>query len=431
MKQLISKSSCRKHIAVGLDTLALVALNAGDESNDKQQQLIELKSSFAGDDIPSVLSVAVFQIQLDGKSQLHCAVSRDDKTLEMYAIEIGALADRFVDQNSPVSIGPIQTFQTSKRVSSIAYTRITNNETGKHDELKHWCWICADHAGDAIAYPLPELGSSEESSKVCRVLLGHTASILTKMKIVKNKSSIKYLLTSDRDEKVRVSLFPQTHVVKGYLLGHTEFISCMDAIDASYSKSHSCLCVSGSGDGTIRLWNYEYCKKLDQIEPVKENENEVVAISDVAFNEEGSQVAVVRNGSSLLEIYDIEQDTFVLKLSQKIDCGSILLSCIFSSDGTLYVLSKEPQYVITLRRTERIFTQTESNLQQGIARIASEKRIAITDSVLDTRDSYQNPFEKFKEYTAERERPKGTSASERKQLAKEASARRKKRKATQ
>ena len=38
------------------------------------------------------------------------------------------------------------------------------------------------------------------------------------------------LLTADRDEKVRLSHFPDAHVVRGYLLGHAAFMSTMDAV---------------------------------------------------------------------------------------------------------------------------------------------------------------------------------------------------------
>jgi tRNA (guanine-N(7)-)-methyltransferase subunit TRM82 len=80
------------------------------------------------------------------------------------------------------------------------------------------------------------------------------------------------ILTADRDERVRASSFPNTHVVRGYLLGHESFVSTMDAV---YSPSMvgvvgnehrdadarggggigRTVCVTGSGDGTVRLWD--------------------------------------------------------------------------------------------------------------------------------------------------------------------------------
>lgn len=35
-------------------------------------------------------------------------------------------------------------------------------------------------------------------------------------------SDEKYVLTSDRDEKIRVTHYPKTYIIKNYCLGHKE-----------------------------------------------------------------------------------------------------------------------------------------------------------------------------------------------------------------
>lgn len=68
--------------------------------------------------------------------------------------------------------------------------------------------VVADKFGDVTAFPLPDL---EKNSKL---LLGHL-SIVTDMLSLEN-----YLVTCDRDEKIRVSLIPRTFLVHSWCLGH-------------------------------------------------------------------------------------------------------------------------------------------------------------------------------------------------------------------
>ena len=91
-----------------------------------------------------------------------------------------------------------------------------------------------------------------------QLLLGHV-SLLTDLAYVTVVTagsvppfSRSYLLTSDRDEHIRVSRgLPQAHVIEGYCLGHTEFVSrlCVPLWD------RNCL-VSGGGDDYLLVWKW-------------------------------------------------------------------------------------------------------------------------------------------------------------------------------
>ena len=61
----------------------------------------------------------------------------------------------------------------------------------------------------------------------------------------------KYIITCDRDEKIRVSRYPNTYNIQSYCLGHKEFITGL-----SFLPTDKTVLVSSSGDGTVRLWNY-------------------------------------------------------------------------------------------------------------------------------------------------------------------------------
>lgn len=61
-----------------------------------------------------------------------------------------------------------------------------------------------------------------------------------------------YVVTCDRDEKIRVTIFPQTEEIETYCLGHLEFVSGI----AEISLPNKNRLVSISGDKTMRLWDY-------------------------------------------------------------------------------------------------------------------------------------------------------------------------------
>lgn len=61
-----------------------------------------------------------------------------------------------------------------------------------------------------------------------RVLLGHV-SLLTDVQVASRAAEggkeRRYVLTADRDEHVRISRYPQAHIIEGYCLGIQEFVS--------------------------------------------------------------------------------------------------------------------------------------------------------------------------------------------------------------
>ncbi|KAJ1943068.1 tRNA (guanine-N(7)-)-methyltransferase non-catalytic subunit trm82, partial [Linderina macrospora] len=61
-----------------------------------------------------------------------------------------------------------------------------------------------------------------------------------------------YVLTCDRDEKLRVSKYPNSYNIQSFCLGHTAFVTSVAT--AKFAVNNA---VTGSGDGTVRLWDVE------------------------------------------------------------------------------------------------------------------------------------------------------------------------------
>lgn len=100
--------------------------------------------------------------------------------------------------------------------------------------------IVADRGGDVYVFSISNDGEG-------KFLLGHISLIID----IAISRSDKYLLTCDRDGKIRVSCYPNCYNIYCYCLGHQEFVSSVQSIQLSEE-----LILSGSGDGTIKLWDF-------------------------------------------------------------------------------------------------------------------------------------------------------------------------------
>lgn len=89
-------------------------------------------------------------------------------------------------------------------------------------------------------------------------LLGHTTSVCTDVCISPRGDLV---VTCDRDEKIRLSKFPHTLHIHGYLLGHTDVISCICAGEMMNTP----FIVSAGWDHQIILWDIDRCVACDTI----------------------------------------------------------------------------------------------------------------------------------------------------------------------
>ncbi|CAD6188542.1 unnamed protein product [Caenorhabditis auriculariae] len=95
--------------------------------------------------------------------------------------------------------------------------------------------VVGDRAGDVYRYRLDFAKLEEISGSVSMAL------------DVLISTDGRWLITADRDEKVRISRYPQSFVIQWFCLGHTEYVRSLAQLDDSVW--------SAGGDGVIREWS--------------------------------------------------------------------------------------------------------------------------------------------------------------------------------
>ena len=119
--------------------------------------------------------------------------------------------------------------------------------------------LVGDKTGELTALPLPDVTSAS------RFLLGHTGSILTAVASIPPCGTHGLrIATADRDEKVRISQFPDAHDISCFALGHAEHVTAlsplprapevMEGLVGDSKNGDASFMLSGGGDGVLCLW---------------------------------------------------------------------------------------------------------------------------------------------------------------------------------
>ncbi|KAJ2793403.1 hypothetical protein H4R20_006549 [Coemansia guatemalensis] len=141
----------------------------------------------------------------------------------------------------------VRTQTAEKRVNALAF-----DPQGEY-------LLIADKSGDVYRVPTTaEDSSSTQTEEKPEPLLGHV-SILCDIKFSFGKRP--YVLTCDRDEKLRISKYPNSYNIEAFGLGHKEFVTSVATMQAEPS-----IAATGSGDGTVRLWEITSGRLLQTVQ---------------------------------------------------------------------------------------------------------------------------------------------------------------------
>ena len=370
-----------------------------------------------------------------------CAVSRWNKSLALYRVECPSDPSSSLSSGSlPLVIAPTTIHECPKRVACLGFARVPGQHAtyATTTAASLLVVVTGDLTGDAWAWPLLDQSTKnhQESSSTNhrqhrhrqgRLLLGHTASMLTGIQWCSRHN---LLLTSDRDEKIRISAFPNTSIIYGFLLGHEAYVSAMDM--TSHSTNPLCVTCSGGTDGSVRLWNYVSKQQIAMWSSNSTtNENNKIP-SRVAIDPMGTCVAVIYDQSCQLDIFQVlvssdtngqqqqQQDDdgsgdCCLKLMQSITCPHAPLAISFTTTTTtttkesqgasplqLVVVMKDPSYLQIYQQQQQhspslvnknstrcdllfqpIMELSSSCWSQKLVKLAQQSNLIMPDTVIE------------------------------------------------
>lgn len=196
----------------------------------------------------------------------------------------------------------------------------------------------------------------------------------------------RFLITCDRDEKIKVTNYPSTHLIETYCLGHTEYVSAISFLPTN--PDH--ILVSVSGDKMLKLWNY-----IDGVE-VFEHELPAAGLKMIVrrIDEQISHVAVTLFEGPNLVVYEVVQTSdqkYVVKSLKEHNfkgCKEIT-SILFDVGGDILLATVNTENSVDLHR----LTYSDGNY---VEHDSSELNKNIGDTVLDLQYNFENISMLFK-----------------------------------
>ncbi|ENN79919.1 tRNA (guanine-N(7)-)-methyltransferase non-catalytic subunit wuho-like [Dendroctonus ponderosae] len=189
--------------------------------------------------------------------------------------------------------------------------------------------LVADRTGDVYLYKI-----ADESNQP-QLLLGHLSVILDMLVTTCGQ----YVITCDRDEKIRVSRYPNSYNIATFCLGHTEFVTSLALL------TNPNVLLSASGDGTVRMWHYSEGKQISII-------NTAGLVDGLTMEKFGSQMDLEKVDVTALPVTS-------MKVSEQ--NGLVTLAISLYSIPKLYLYSiKTPSLEHSLKHTVDLYANIVS-----------------------------------------------------------------------
>nr|XP_019562524.2 tRNA (guanine-N(7)-)-methyltransferase non-catalytic subunit wuho-like [Aedes albopictus] len=280
--------------------------DSDSDENSAQQQQQPLKQATNGSTTADKVQIVALEVH-EEKSLL--AVATSDKSLYLFEI----LADGEGSTEGMLKL-------LSRRMVSRTSSCMKFVTGGKF-------LVVCDKGGDCYRYDC----EGDDCKKPGRWLLGHMSQVLD----VLVSADERFIITSDRDEKIRVTNHPDCHTIETFCLGHGEFVSQLEFVTTTDGKS--CL-LSLSGDKTLRLWDFATGKELAR-EDLERPGNRMVTKQ---LNDGSVLVAVLfyePTEVAVLKINDVENLTCKITQTFKTDQQEVFSSFAFDEQNNLVALT--------------------------------------------------------------------------------------------
>jgi len=206
--------------------------------------------------------------------------------------------------------------------------------------------LIADKSGDVYKYNLASSDPPADEKDGSELILGHLSMLLD----LRVTSDDKYILTSDRDEKIRVSYLSHPYVIKSYCLSHTKLVSSMVLINDG-------LLVSSSADGSIRSWDFLNGKQLSVVNMSSNSECKDTSIISQVVHHNGT-LCFISEKERLLSFLQVDQNGILSDL-QKIQTEFLPKRVSFNESGLLIISDDIKPIRVYERNAEKIFQEKE------------------------------------------------------------------------
>ncbi|XP_029314546.1 tRNA (guanine-N(7)-)-methyltransferase non-catalytic subunit wdr4 isoform X2 [Cottoperca gobio] len=207
--------------------------------------------------------------------------------------------------------------------------------------------LATDKSGDVYSF------SVVEPQREGELKMGHLSMLLA----VSMSPDDKYIITADRDEKIRVSHLRSPYNIQSFCLGHQQFVSAL-----LVPSGHPHWLLSGSGDGTMKLWEYESgrelqswdLKELEETQSSEADKQKMPTVCRITSSADARHVAVQCERVSTVHFFTVDQEgEEKLVPHRRVSLSHCPLDMTFDPEGRLWVLmdsSDAPLQIYTHRR---------------------------------------------------------------------------------
>ncbi|KAG5282800.1 hypothetical protein AALO_G00034750 [Alosa alosa] len=182
-------------------------------------------------------------------------------------------------------------------------------------------WV-ADKSGDVYSF------STKLTHTPGDLQLGHLSMLLALVVTADDR----YVITADRDEKIRVSHKAAPHNIQSFCLAHTEFVSTLIV-----PPGHPDRLLSGSGDGSVKLWEYANGQRLQSLDLQEMHQEERVCIKRITCSPDGQNIAVLCDRLPRLQLFEMKTGSEATP-TQCLPLPQSPLDMTFDPQGRLWVL---------------------------------------------------------------------------------------------
>lgn len=257
--------------------------------------------------------------------------------------------------------------------------------------------ILSDRAGNVRRYDINE-GSwansrnnneTDEVDEGCEgeLLLGHVSMVLD----IAFGENGRFLISADRDEKIRISRYPQCYVIHRFCLGHLSYVNSIHTKDR--------FLFSSGGDGTLRVWDVSDGNQIAQYDCYEKKPVRCFSI----FPNSTSKVmkfAMIFEECKTMQIIAFTSETSNFE-AEYMNCSDCLIDVAVEDNGV---------YVFALTRSSIVCGKVGEGQLEAVSDVGDnvlESLLAITDPLpfLEKKVGFNN-VEEYRQRKNERIRTK-------------------------